>query len=434
MLQASKFSVPYHLVRPSASPDGPRRAFLPRLYMVLGFYFFLLMSHLLCASPSPAADPFAGKIRVIDSGAAPQVVNILRAGKKGYAKAKTGDAVFSGDTVKTGPGVKTQIELADGSFINIGPDSVLRVKGHLFVPTEAKRNLVLKALKGVMRFIISSALKPAGFGSSMPWRNSSVTVETITAVAGVRGTDFVITSVTDGPVPTAEIAVLEGVVQVRNISLSIGEPITLIGNQVTSVQQGEAPAGASALSPSHREALIRLTTPVVSEPSGDPGTGKKGDVKKYARGDAERDLAAGLALAKVLDRAAAAGMSVDEMIDAVLAAGVNTYVVVYTAITEGFQVEAVVSAAVRQGVPLNIVVMAAIMAGGEMNAVIAGAVDAGAPPDAIATAVANADRPAAPVYGYTLPVTLSFTTPVVFPPSAVIVPSGATPSASPYRP
>src|SRR5574337_1178074 len=213
MLQPSEPAAFRLLVRQSrktAMIHQPHRRVQP-FFTILVLFVFALWT----PSPAPAQDPFVGKIIAIDSGTAAQAVNIVRVGKNGYAKAKIGDALFAGDTVKTGHGVKARIELADKSIINIGSDSILQIKAHLFVPAEARRNYVFKSLKGVIRFIIAHTFKPGNNGApAVPWKDSNVTVETATAVAGVRGTDFVVSSITDGPAPVVEIAVFEGLVRV----------------------------------------------------------------------------------------------------------------------------------------------------------------------------------------------------------------------------
>ncbi len=425
---------------PRLSSQQPRKAVIKHqqnncillLFAILALFSFILLT----SSPSPAQDPFVGKLMTVDSGTGREFVNIVRLGKNGYARAKIGDALFIGDTVKTGHGVKARIELADKSIINLGPDSILQMKAHLFAPAEAKRNYVFKALKGTIRFIIAKTFKPGNNGGqAVPWKDSNVTIETTTAVAGARGTDFVVTSITDGPVPVVEIAVFEGLVKVRSISLDIKEAIMLMVNQITRVQHGAGPGAAQVLTDARKNELIQLTTPAERELPKENSSGKKEDrPKKYGAGDAARDLAAGTTVAEVLDRCALAGMSVDDMVAAGLEAGIDPYVLVYTAITEGFPVQSVVSAAIRNGASLGAVITAASLAGGETNAIISGAADAGAPAEAIATAIANADTAGAPVYGYSLPMIDVFPSVSANIQSSIFAPSGATPSASIYKP
>jgi hypothetical protein len=174
-----------------------KKLFIAPLLGLLALFFLLPMT-------AAASDPFAGKILTIDSGASGQRLSIVRTGKSGLVPAKRGDAVFEGDTLKTGAGVKAQIKLADESVITLGAESTLRLKAFTHQQSEGRRNYVLKALKGTIRFLISQANKVGGVSS--PWRDSNIAVETPVAIAGIKGTDFVTSISPDGGV---EIAVFE---------------------------------------------------------------------------------------------------------------------------------------------------------------------------------------------------------------------------------
>ncbi|OGW48591.1 MAG: hypothetical protein A2078_07255 [Nitrospirae bacterium GWC2_57_9] len=405
--------------------------------------FMLLIGLLAAVTLAPAgaraAEPFAARITVIDSGSSPAVVNIVRPGKSDFAEARIGDAVYTGDTVKTGPDVRAQVEMPDKSVVNLGPGSVLRVKASVVNPAQAKRNYVFKAFKGTIRFIIAKVLSGKN-GATTPWRDSSVVVETTTAVAGVRGTDFITITDTSKAVPDVEIAVLEGLVSVRNISLPVNGAITVSADQITRISRGASPTAPSPLSPERRNSLVQSSSPrVTNGPAGSGG--QQGKSKKkggYGRSDVARDLAAGLPLAQVLDRAVEKGMTIGMAVDAAVEAGATPYDVVYTAITEGFPVTLVVEAAIKSGAPLQEVVSAAIMGGAEIRAVITGAQMAAAPADAVATAVASATTATSPIFGYQPPSSTPAGTAAIPQPVPVIGGGGgATPKtlpASPYRP
>jgi hypothetical protein len=402
------------------------------------FFFLLVSLSLFVPLSASASDPFTGKITSIDSGEAPQALNIVRPGKTGFAQAKPGDAVFVGDTVKTGSGVKAQIQLSDKSLINVGPNSAFRVKGYDLSPSESKRIYVLKALKGTMRFIISKVFKTGGSGAESPWKDTNITVETPTAVAGVRGTDFAVVVDTSNPTPSIDIAVFDGLVTVRNSSLSIPDVILLSANEVTTVKRGLKPAKPEALSQERKNALMRSTTPrAAARQNGALTAPQNKRTEKYTSADMARDIAAGVPLPEVFDEASASGMTVSQMVTAALEAGESPYVVVYTAITEGYPAQAVVAAAVNEGAPLTEVISAALMAGAEKKAVISGAVSAGAPASAVASSFAVASASASPVYGYELLMGPTVETIIPLAPILVGGGGGVTPStqpASPYQP
>jgi hypothetical protein len=400
----------------------------------------LVLFMLFTPAAAPASDPSHAMITAIDT-IGPQVLNIVRPAKNNFAKARIGDAVYVGDTVKTGKEMKAQIKMPDGSLVNIGPNSVFRIKAVVLKPEEAARKIVFKTFKGTVRFIIANVL-PGKNGGSKPWKDSNVVVETATAVAGVRGTDFVAATDSSAPVPVVEIAVLDGVVTVRNISLPVPGSVTLSTGQLSRVKHRMGPEAASLLTEQRKSMLVEETTPeawamVPAKGNGNGKNDKNGNNKnKQSYNDQAfaRDLAVGLPLHQVLDRAIESGLTIGEAVEAALEAGVAPYEVVYTAVSEGFPAAAVITAAVRNGARLQDVVSAALIAGAEIKAITGGAQMAAATADEVASALANALNGSAPVYGYTAPISGpvmgagSIASPTLFPPS------GATPSASPYRP
>jgi hypothetical protein len=396
-----------------------------------------LISIVLSAGFPPVAsgqDQFVGNVKLVESKDPAEHPHIVRIGYSALIDIKPGGAVFLGDTVKTGEDVKAHIVLSDGSIVIVAPNSSVQMKGYLVDREQGIRNSVMKTLKGTVRFMISRVFRPHAAGSEIKWKDSNVTIETQNAVAGVRGTDFAVISREND----TEIAVLEGAVSVRSSSSSVNGAVMLGADQVTSVKKGKSPEPASALSPARRESLGRLTTlvnPRSAANGANGGAPKK--IAKYSDKDVARDLAAGLSLGEVMDKAVESGMPIGQVVTAMLDAGVNPSIVVYTAIIEGYSAKQVVSAAVTYGAPLSVVASAAIGAGADKKVVISGAMDAGAPPAAIATAVANGTAPGAPVYGTSIP--LSTTPSALIPAPAPFIGGGGggTPStqpASPYKP
>lgn len=397
----------------------------------------LLLSLVLSAVLPPVVsgqDQFVGNVKLVESKDPAQNPRIVRTGYSAILNAKPGDAVFLGDTVKTAEDVKAHIQLSDGSTVIVAPNSSVQMKGYLVDREQGTRNSVMKTLKGTIRFVISKAFKPHAGGSDIKWRDSSVTIETQNAVAGVRGTDLAVTSGEN----TTEIAVLEGAVSVKSSSASVNGSIMLGADQATSVKKGKSPEAASALSSARRDAIIRMTTltnPRSAANGGQGGAPKK--IAKYNEKDVARDLAEGISLGAVMDKAVEAGMPIDQAVKALLDAGVNPYAVVYTAIAEGYSAKQAVTAAVEHGAPLSVVAAAAIAAGADKQLVISGAMDAGAPPAAIAAAIANGTAPGAPIYGTSLPLDSSPAALIPAPAPSISGGGGGTPStqpASPYKP
>lgn len=401
-------------------------------------FFKKSFSVLLCAvlmsfamtQHADAQDPFAGNIRSIESDDPAGHVRIIRLGFTGIVAGRPGVAVFNGDTLKTTEGMKAQIELSDATVITLAPNSSVQIKGHLIDKGQAKRNSVLRTLKGTVRFVVAKLFRSNGAGAEHAWKDSQVTIETQTVVAGVRGTDLVVKA----EQAETEVAVLEGVVHVRSSVPSNRGDVVLGANQFSSTRKGGSPSPAAELSAERRNAYLTSTTLERPRKEGDSTTAQKKQAK-YTDKDIARDLAAGLPLGDVLDRAVESGMGIDDAVAGTLNAGASPSAVVYTAIVEGYPVHTVVQAAVENGAPLTLVVSAAIGAGGDRSLVITGATDAGVPPAAVANAVAAATgMPLNGGWGGTL--TNGNGLPSVIPTPSMPIGGGggATPSTQPSSP
>jgi len=396
-------------------------------------FFVLLLSCALAAGfPLYASgqDQFVGNVKLVESKDPTQHPHIVRTGYSALIDVKPGDAVFLGDTLKTGDDIKAQVLLSDGSVVTVAPNSSVQMKGHRVDREQGIRNSVMKTLKGTVRFLISKVFKPHAAGTELKWKDSNVTIETQNAIAGVRGTDV---AVTDRESDT-EVAVFESAVTVKSSSSTVNGGVMVGAGEVSTVANGKSPSTPAPLSAERRAALEALTTLTNPRTTADGGTGKK--PQRYTDKDVERDLAAGIGLGAVMDKAVESGMPIEQVVKAMLDAGVNPSNVVYTAISEGYSAKQVVAAAVEHGAPLSVVVAAATGAGADKTSVIAGAMDAGAPPAAIATAMANGRVPGAPVNGSALPGTSTLVS-IPSPQPSIGGGGGGTPStqqASPYRP
>ena len=376
-----------------------------------------------------AANPFVGNIKAIEKESPVLRVRILRGGKIDGPSAATGDAVFQGDTIRTDEGVRIQMDLSDGSNIFIGPNSNVQMKNFMVNPSMGRRQMTVKALQGTIRFLVAKLFKNKASGSETQWKDSGVTIETHTAIAGVKGTDFAVTIGADD----VEIAVFEGVVSVKNAAASVMGEILLASNQISRVLRDASPSAPAALTPQMRDRLLRSTTPAkVMVPAANARPGSKKDKAKGNMGIA-RDLAAGVPLKEIMIELVKEGVSIPEIIAAAIGEGVDPAYVVYTAISEGYSAQVVVSAALKAGAPLDAVVNAAIAAGCDKKTIYVGGADAGAPPAAVANAISSATAPGSPVYGVSAPTNAQpgIDTP---PPPIAVGGGGSTKPASPYKP
>lgn len=380
-----------------------------------------------------ASTVFAGNIKLVEGVSKTEYVKVIRPGFTKILEGKPGDAVFEGDTIKTGAGMKAQIDLSDHTVITLAPNASLQISGYLADRATARRNSVFRALKGTIRFVVAKIFKSPG-NDRQTWKHSSVTIETISAVAGVRGTDL-FASVLDGEV---EFAVLEGVVSVRGSQFDTTGEVFLGENQVSRTKAGGRPGPAELLSPDRRNVLKNETTLVkpISRASGDART-KNAKTRKYEKEDIERDLAAGTPLNTLMDKAVESGMTIEEFTAAAIDAGANPAAVVYIGIQEGYSPGAIVEAAIESGAPAQDVFSAALSSGADQQSVISGSQEAGLSAGDIAGALTNTTTTDLSATNVATPESITPTTiipPVLMPISGGATGGGGTPSASPYIP
>ncbi|WP_229722569.1 FecR family protein [Xylophilus rhododendri] len=94
-----------------------------------------------------------------------------------------GDGVSAADRVLTGPDGSASLVLRDGTMIVVGPNSRMDLREFTFDSTTYKGNLVVRVVRGTMRMVSGLIRKT---------RPEAVSIETPTALIGIRGTDFIV--------------------------------------------------------------------------------------------------------------------------------------------------------------------------------------------------------------------------------------------------
>jgi hypothetical protein len=97
--------------------------------------------------------------------------------------AKTGDAVFASDTLRTAAGASVGVTLKDDTRISLGPDSEVRLDRYVYAPGQGGLGMVLKFARGVAVYVSGRIAKLAP---------DSIRLETPAAIVGVRGTTIAI--------------------------------------------------------------------------------------------------------------------------------------------------------------------------------------------------------------------------------------------------
>lgn len=96
--------------------------------------------------------------------------------------ARVGNKVYPGDTIVSGVDSRAKIVMSDKNVLNISPDSKITIAKYENDPTKDSRNVELKVDYGKVR---------AGVEQKYDGEKNKFNIRTPTAVAGVRGTDFI---------------------------------------------------------------------------------------------------------------------------------------------------------------------------------------------------------------------------------------------------
>jgi len=176
-------------------------------------------------------------------------VDALREQQDAPIAAEIGMDTYMKDVVRTKRRSRTQLKFIDDSVLNMGPDYMVKIKEYVYDEESGMRKAILSSLRGTMRATVA---KLEGDGDSY------FEVETPTAVASVRGTDFIVKVNSS---MESEVVVLEGAVMVRNIDPRIEGQVMVRAGQRTTVAKGKTPSLPVLAAPQMQNVLIAETTP-----------------------------------------------------------------------------------------------------------------------------------------------------------------------------
>lgn len=206
----------------------------------------------------------------------------VQSGKdKSISPARVGMKVTQGDTIITGPDSRAKLTMVDKNVINVSPDSKLQLEKYEFKPDQDKKNVTLNVLFGKVR----SSVEQKYDGEQNKFH-----VKTPSAVAGVRGTDFLVSySRTDS---ASKIVTFSGQVEVGpklDASGKISDGVRVNPGQTTTATPNSRPSTPVAVPASELNNMKRESA---SEPQGDksaaaggPGGKQEGDKKSDDKGE-----------------------------------------------------------------------------------------------------------------------------------------------------
>lgn len=214
----------------------------------------LLVGALLSVTTSHAADSFGIFMAVKGD------VKIESNGKKTAAKVR--EKVFQDSTVETGADGRAKIVMSDRSVVHVSPDSKIKIAK--YSDKEGAKNVELSLSKGKVRNEVKGSYD----------RNNKYEVKTPTAVAGVRGTDFIV----DHNIKTSitEVKTIEGTVSFQALknNAAMGAVTLVEKNQKTSAAPNRAVDAPKMMAPEEVKAVDSETRVGDGAPA---GSGPKGD-------------------------------------------------------------------------------------------------------------------------------------------------------------
>lgn len=148
-------------------------------------------------------------------------------------EAKVNSKVQVGDTVVTANDSRAKIVMSDRNIINISPNTRLKIEK--YTNSGDDKNVHLNLIEGKVRNNVEQKYDN---------KNSKFEVRTATAVAGVRGTQFVTSY--DKATRVTEVITIKGQVLFQNIAagknVPVTEPVVVGKGEKSQAQDGASPA------------------------------------------------------------------------------------------------------------------------------------------------------------------------------------------------
>ena len=116
-------------------------------------------------------------------------VDILRLSEVAAVPVQTGDPVSLGDAIRTKRNGKAEIQFRDESVIQLAPETRITIDEYSFRGENTREKGLIGLFRGKMRAIVA---KLKATVVSVSRTDAGFNVKTPTAIAGVKGTDFIV--------------------------------------------------------------------------------------------------------------------------------------------------------------------------------------------------------------------------------------------------
>lgn len=203
-------------------------------------------------------------------------------GEDGTRPLRLGSAVHSGETLRTGAHSRLKLLFDDRSVLTLGPGTSLTIDSAVYRPNpDPERSSVFALASGYVRAIASRW----AFGGRQRFE-----VRTPTAVAGVRGTEFIVRLSESGQ---TEVAVIEGSVDVYNARDPQRRSVAVGRGMASVVAANRLPSRPAAIALDRLRALLDLTAISAEDGQLEAGGDLAGEDTPEPGDDAGPDMPAG---------------------------------------------------------------------------------------------------------------------------------------------
>jgi hypothetical protein len=147
-----------------------------------------------------------------------------------WTAADLGTAVAMGDQVRTGNPGRLSIVFQDDSVLTVADDSLVVIDQQVFNPSGGIVSSLIGLMRGKLQAVVGEYYHESG---------SAYEIKTVTAVAGVRGTEFSVSY--DPATGVTEVMAVSGVVHVHSVVDPTGPGVLVRASEVTTVAPGQLP-------------------------------------------------------------------------------------------------------------------------------------------------------------------------------------------------
>jgi len=175
--------------------------------------------------------------RAEDVGSVAAAEGTAEIGRGGtFTPATAGATVALGDEVRTGRPGRVRLVFRDESTVVVSDDSQLTVDEQVFKPDQGQAKSLLGLVQGKVSATVGEYYHRPG---------TSFEVKTATAVAGVRGTEFLISY--DAAQDLTEVVGISGHVVVHSLADPTGPGVLVTANEATTVERNKSPSAPNRL-------------------------------------------------------------------------------------------------------------------------------------------------------------------------------------------